>query len=601
MDPIKVDFSGKGGDKKPIVIPPERAGLKIVISVILSLITAVVAYYFMLPPMNLKAIEFYYFIGIVFVSFIAFLAVLSAAVVKPEYVPYVKKHSKIPVIAVLILALVAGVGYVVGSQLFRAKAYSEIISVRTDSDFASEISEPDFGKVPKFDETSAANLASRALGELESMGYVSQFTIFPSYHQINYKNTPVRVATLQYASIIKWYTNRNNGLPGYIIVDAANERADFIALEQSIKYSLADHFGRHVKRVIRFEYPGYIFEEPSFEIDESGYPYWICARIDKTIGLFGGRDIIGIVLVDAITGECVYYTGDDLKNDPELRWIDRVYSSSLIIEQFDFYGKYRKGFWNSLLGQDDCLETTEDNNYIAQDDDVWIYTGVTSVTADQSIIGFLLVNQRTKETVLYRVSGAKESTAQKTAEGLVQQFEYKASFPILLNIAGEPTYFMSLKDANNVVQLYAMVNVRQYNKIKVSGNTLAQCLENYTAGLKKEGISVGSNLVVPPEGSDPNAPGAPKANVIEGVIADIRSAVISGGTVYYIRLEGGAAYYSIAAEKSEAAIILNKGDSVKLTAEESEDDIIALTKLERVDAPAFQSRPMERLTEEAAE
>ncbi|MCR5484895.1 MAG: CvpA family protein [Clostridiales bacterium] len=582
MDPIKVDFSGKGNEgKKAIVIPPERAVIKIILSVILAAITGGVAYYFMLPPMNPKAIEFYYFIAVIFASFVVFLALLSAAFRKPEYVPFVKKHSKVSAIAIIILVLVAVVGYIVGCQFFRAKSYSKIMTVKTDTEFASDIEEPDFSIIPKLDESASASLASRALSDLANMGYVSQFTVYPSYPQINYKGDPVRVASLQYANIIKWFTNKDDGLPGYIIIDMAKEKTEFVDLKQNnIRFSLADHFGRNVKRVIRFAYPSYIFDTPSFEIDENGDPYWICARIDKTIGLFGGRDVVGAVLVDALTGECEYYDIDDVYNNEKLSWIDRVYSSDLLVEQFDFYGKYRSGFFNSILGQKDCIVSTDGYNYLAKDNDVWLYTGVTSVTSDQSITGFVLVNQRTKDARFYSVSGAKEATAKTSAEGLVQQYEYIATFPLLLNIAEEPTYFMSLKDANDIVQMYAMINVKQYNKIKAVGDTISDCFNAYKKSLQGEGIKVGNEIVVPKDVDGEGGEGedeAPKAVTVTGKIEDIRSAVIDGNSVYFIKLKSDKNYYRVSAADSEDVVVVNYNDTVTLTVEESDDTIKNVT------------------------
>ena len=603
MDPIKVDFSGRGGEgKKTIIIPPERAALKVVISILLSVVSGAVAYYFMLPPINLKAAEFYYFIGLVILSFVFFLAVLSSAVHKPEYMTYVKSKAKVPIVLVLVLAVVAGVGYVAGSQLFRAKKYSQIMHVDTQSTFSVE--EPDFNTVPKLDESASANLANRALSNLADLGYVSQFTVFPSYPQINYQGAPVRVASLQYANIIKWLTNKDKGFPGYIIINVSKESTEFVTLENSIKYSLADHFGRHVKRVIRFEYPGYIFSTPSFEIDESGNPYWICARINKTIGLFGGRDVMGAVLVDAVTGKCTYYDIGTISGDDSFAWIDRIYNADLIIEQFNFYGKYQKGFWNSLLGQTGCVETTDGYNYLAINDDVWLYTGVTSVTSDQSITGFVLVNQRTKETVFYGVNGAKETTAKTSAEGLVQQYEYIATFPLLLNIGGEPTYFMSLKDASDIVQMYAMINVKQYNKIKAVGDTLPNCIAAYIESLEKEGLSVGDNIEIPDDDDNGENKTDDSPTVLDGVVTEIRSAVIGGNTTFYIKLSGAAdRFYSISASSCADAVILNPGDKAALEFMPSDAPIVPLKSLKilAADAPSTAAPSTDNETTTAAQ
>ena len=575
MDPIKVDFSKKdSGRKKDIVIHPEKAGLKIVLSVVCTLIFAAVAFYVMLPAINLKSYDFYLYLGLCAASYVVFNGLFANVMGKPEYTPFVKKQAIVPGIIIGVLLVAVAIGYLVSCEFFRASSYSQIIDVRTDSNFSEEIQEQDaasFSQIPKLDEEAAAQLATRALGVLEGKGYVSQFTVYPEYTQINYKETPVRVAPLQYANIIKWFTNTKNGFPGYVVIDMANESTEFVETENSIKYSPAEHFNKLLKRHLRFQYPTFMFADATFEIDDEGNPYWICARLDKTIGLFGGTDVIGAVVVkaDSENGESAYYTIDQIKNENSLQWLDRIYDSDLIVEQYNYYGKYQNGFWNSVLGQRDVITTTANYNYIAKDDDVWMYTGVTSVTSDQSITGFVLVNQRTKEAVYYRVTGGTEYSAQQAAQGRVKDLGYTATFPLLLNIGGEPTYFLSLKDDSNIVQQYALINVAQYNnnKMGATGTDLAKCLASYVSALESSGIKVD---IDPSEVVDPT-PVEPEKELAtaSGVIADIRTAVMSGNSYYYIKLDSSPAYFSIAASTDETVVILNKGDNVTITYEGS--------------------------------
>ncbi len=595
MDPIKVDFSKKGGGKKEIVIPPEKAALKIVISIIGTIVAAVVAFYIMLPALNFKSYDFYLYLGVIIAAYAVLSAVLTGVMSKPEYMPYFKRQMIVPGVIVAILVVVVGIGYLASSPFFRAEAYSNIIEVRTDSDFAEEIDKQDaesFSNIPKLDEGVAATLAPRALGNLAEKGYVSQFSVYPLYTQINYKGTPVRVVPLQYSNIIKWFTNRAEGLPGYIVIDMANEVTTFQELENGIKYSPSEHFGRLLQRHLRMSYPTYLFGESSFEIDDEGNPFWICARLDKTIGLFGGTDVMGIVIVDADDpeGKTTYVPIEDIKNDPKYQWIDRVYDSDLLVEQYNYYGRYQKGFWNSILGQEDVYVTTEDYSYIAQNDDVYMYTGVTSVTSDQSITGFVLINQRSKEAVYYSVPGAKEQSAQASAEGLdeIKAAGYQATFPLLLNIAGEPTYFMALKDVradgSQIIQSYALINVKQYTKIKVYGKTLSDCLAKYIAQLEANGIKVdidADDVVDPSTQGGENAGTQVETKSVTGKIADIRTQVVAGETCYYIKLEGGDVYYSISASKSEAAVILNTNDTVTIKYEVEEGVIISASEIEK--------------------
>jgi hypothetical protein len=595
-EPIQVDAGGRRNrGPKTIVIPPERAGLRVALSIAGSLATAAVAYYVMLPPLNFKAREFYMYIGLVLASFSVFLFLLCRASAKPEYAPYVKQKSVVPFVAILATALFFAVAWAVSSPFFNARRYSEIMAVSEDVNFAEDIQEANFAAIPKLDETAAKAVADRTLGALAD--YVSQFITSASNTQINYREKPVRVVGLGYADIIKWLTNTRDGLPGYIVVDMANEKSEFVRLEEKIRYTDAEHFNRLLKRHLRFNFPTYMFGIPNFEIDDEGNPYWIAPRMDKTIGLLGGEDVIGIVLVDAVTGECTEYGMDTVRADESLQWIDRVYdATTLLTTQYNYYGKYAGGFWNSLLGQKNVKQTTSLYNYIAKDDDVFMYTGVTSAnTEDNSIIGFVLINQRTKGAVFYKMEGATETSAKDVAQGLVSAYKWEATNPLLVNISGQPTYFLSLKDDSKVVQGYSMVNVAQYNKIKVWGKTLAECTGFYIQALKENGADVAQPAQPPVEGPDgPDTANPDGTQTVAGAIGDIRSAVVNGNTTYYIQLDGGGAYYAITAAQAPGAVLFDKNWMVTITYLPAEGNIVPALSVGTV-----HTSPMQRAEEPA--
>lgn len=266
------------------------------------------------------------------------------------------------------------------------------------------------------------------------------------------------------------------------------------------------------------------------------------------------RSVKRLVLANAVTGDSRYYDVADVPT-----WVDRVYPADILLAQHDFYGQYCNGFWNSLFGQTGCTTTTMGNNFIAQDDDVWVYTGVTSVTSDRGNVGFILVNQRTKEARFYACAGAEEYSAMSSAEGAVQQYSYESTFPLLLNVSDQPTYFMALKDGAGLVKMYAMVNVQQY-QIVATGYSLGECQENYHEQL------VSNNLIKEENPAGPSDPeDTVKTVTTSGVIAEIRSANIDGNTVFYILLEGGEAYYTVSAKEFPAAVLLDVGDEVTLT------------------------------------
>ena len=541
--------SNGGADDAP---PPKRtrkprkpignAFTRTLINLGVTLVFALVYFYAELPAINLRAEEFYVFAFLVCAVYCV-CAVLTSGFqgdgVK-GYVGFVKKQCTVPFLAFIALIAVIAVGSITSWVVLRAGAYSQLLTIES-GDFTAEIEEISYDQIPMLDASSASRLGSRKLGELSDM--VSQFEILPTYTQINYQGRPVRVTSLAYGDLIKWFTNRSNGLPAYIVIDMVTQEAEVVRLDEGMKYTIAEHFGRNLYRHLRFNYPTMMFDEPVFEIDEEGTPYWVCSRIVKTIGLFGGTDIKGAVLVNAITGESEYY--QEVPN-----WVDRVYSSHIIMDQYDYYGMYHNGFINSLFGQRDVTLTTDGWNYIAINDDVYMYTGVTSVTSDQSNIGFILTNQRTKETHFYPCAGATETSAMDSAQSQVQQMRYEATFPLLLNIADQPTYFMALKGADGLVKMYAMVNVQQYQLVE-TGGTVAECEAAYRQALAHAGL-IGAG--------DSSISGEQK--VESGVITEIRTAVIDGNTHYYVRMERSPGYLDFNAADTPRAVLLDKGDRI---------------------------------------
>ena len=540
-------------ERKPIGTPAARTAINLAV----TLLFAAVYYYVALPAINFKTAEFYTFLVLLAVVYCVCAIITSGfqGTGAKGYFKFVKKQCRVPFFLTVGLLAVALVGSIISWEVFRAADYRDLLTVE-EGDFAAEVEEISFDQIPMLDSASAKKLGNRKLGELADM--VSQFEVADDYTQINFKGRPVRVTPLRYGDIIKWLNNRADGLPAYLVIDMVTQNVEVHRLEDGIRYTTAEHFGRNLYRYLRFHYPTYLFDEPAFEIDEQGNPYWVCPRISRTIGLFGGTDIIGAVLVDAVSGECTYYEVDDVP-----QWVDHVYTANLIIQQYDYHGTYVNGFLNSLFGQRDVTVTTDGYNYIAIGDDVYMYTGITSVVSDESNIGFILSNQRTKETRFYSVAGAEEYSAMDSAQGQVQQMKYEATFPLLLNISDQPTYFMALKDAAGLVKMYAMVNVSQY-QIVATGNTVAECESNYRVMLARNNLISAEDTEVQP--SDQQE--------VTGVIAEIRSAVIEGNTWYYLRLEQGEVYYAVSSADQRSAALLSVGDTVRVQYMAGEETIL---------------------------
>lgn len=534
---------------------------KAALLVVSTLIFAAAVFYTMLPAINLRSAEIYFFI---FLS-VMFFCVMTLFIFgradgreRQGNMDRVKKVCRVPLYLSAALFALLVIGSITSGVIFNPRAYSRLLELDT-GDFASEVEEASYTNIPMLDKASAQRLGDRKLGELSDM--VSQFEVGSDYSQINYKGRPVRVSPLLYGDFFKWLNNNGEGLPAYIIIDMVNQNVEVVRLPEGMKYSTSDLFFRNIKRYIRFMYPTYMFDSINFEIDENGTPYWICPRVVKTIGLFGGRDIKGAVMVNAITGESEYY--EDVPS-----WVDRVYSAELIIQQYDYYGRYTSGILNSVFGQKGVTVTTDGYNYIALEDDVYMYTGITSVGGDESNIGFILSNQRTKQTTYYPCAGAEEYSAMSSARGVVQHLKYSATFPLLLNVSGQPTYFISLKDDAGLVKMFAMVNVQQYN-IVATGVTVADCEKEYNRLLLQNGIITEIKT---------------DETSVSGRVEEIRTAVIAGNTWWYFRIEGDQRFFSVSAAENEEAVALSVGDRVTVVfSTEAKGSLVPAERIEPAD------------------
>ncbi len=514
-------------------------------AVISVLLLAAVYYYVALPAVNIHSSDLWMFMIIVV------LIVAAIYIGKKKPTRFELKRLKGFRIIVAVGIVIVG-AYVIGSLLsspiINAKKYQQLLKVE-DGEFTKDIEELSFDQIPLLDKDSATLLGNRKMGSMVDM--VSQFEVDELYSQINYQDQPVRVSPLRYANLIKWFTNQKEGIPAYVKIDMATQNTELVKLTEGMKYTTSDHFNRNIYRHLRFKYPTYIFDNLSFEIDEEGVPYWVCPVKKYNIGLFGGVTVGRVVLCNAVTGETEDYAIDDV---PE--WIDHAYSADLLVELYDYYGTLKHGYFNSILGQRDCLITTNGYNYLAIDDDVWVYTGVTSVSGDQSNVGFVLMNQRTMETKFYAIEGATEASAMSSAEGQVQNLKYVATFPLLLNISGEPTYFIALKDDAGLVKKYAMVNVQKYQIVAI-GDTVSKCEEVYTDLMYQNGIKV-----VEPDNRE--------IETLTAKITKIAQGVVEGNSHYYIMLEGSDEIFDVSVVDFIDIIKYDIGNEVTIEFKEGE-------------------------------
>lgn len=592
---FKEKFRWAKADEVQAVVKPKKIWLRLLLSLLATSIAGGIIYYNMLPALNFKDSQMYTFLIALIVIFMIAFSFACRANKLIERKEYVKSKAKFPVAIIAVLVVIMIIGSVCGATIFRAGSYSKLMPV-TNSEFSEDFKSISYDSVPRIDQDRALTLADQQLGSLAE--YKSQYVVSNTTTMINYKGSPVRVAYLEYADAFKWFNNTKEGLPAYMIIDLVTQKVSVVNCKEQfgegIKYSPTEWFNEKLYRHIRFQYPSALLDTPNFEINDEGRPYWITPVLDKTIGLFGGTDVKGAIITDALTGESEYYDIEAVKNNSELQWIDVVYRDTLVLEQYNYYGKLKNGFWNSIIFQNDVNLTSEGWGSIALDDDVWVYTGVTSAESDSSNFGFILCNQRTKETRYYQNGGAMENAAQRSAQDAVQNYGYKAIFPILLDIEGKPTYFMSLYGSSNTVKGYALVNLDDKtlvgtglldNTNKSDAQALNAAVENYIYALQDKGI-IGNDVDLDDYIVDDNKqpseekPAETNGNTVKGKISSIKTSVNNGNTIYY--LEISEKYYYISVADCMEVLLVNPGDTVTITlGEKSNGVFIEAAKVEK--------------------
>ena len=534
--------------------------MKKIISIIITLLIGFLLYYFMLPAINLHNPALYVFLVMLTMIFLFSYTIFNTTsdvveIINKRKKVRVLKSGKIYVYGMIFVGCIIALTFLINficSPVFNAKSYHNRIKVDESGEFTKDVSEVDFTQLPLLDRESSEVLGDRVMGQMSE--WVSQFDVSDMYTQINYKNNIVRVTPLEYADDIKWFTNRKDGVKGYIIVNSVNGKTELVKLDKGMRYVPSALFNENMKRRLRFKYPTTIFGKTSFEVDDSGKPYYIISTVSYTaIGL--KMRITGVIIFDPVTGESKKYNKKDIPS-----WVDVAYSADLIIEQVDDWGTYKNGFLNSIFGQKNVVNTTEGYNYLAMNDDVYLYTGITSVVSDESNLGFILTNMRTGETKYYKVAGAEEYSAMNSAEGQVQDMGYKSTFPLLINLNGKPTYLVSLKDSNGLVKMYGFIDVVDYQKVVVTDSSkgIIAAKNNYLKGIKSEAKD--------------------EELVIEEIeVNKIYNTVINGYTYYYIETKDKK--FKLSITLSDILPFVNNGDKIKIGYYDSDNTIIEVERV----------------------
>ncbi|PKM86890.1 MAG: hypothetical protein CVU85_06940 [Firmicutes bacterium HGW-Firmicutes-10] len=507
--------------------------------------------YITLPAWNLRSPSFVFMLAFTLFAFATIDQLFTLSINRISKTAYM--------LGTLLIAYVLVFGFL-SSEMLNAKEYREQIVIKEVKEFSSDFTTVALNRIPVVDKQTAQQLGEKQIGTVQGLG--SQYYVDPEYTLVSANNQIYRVSPLQYREFFKWLQNRNDGIPGFVRVNVTNPTdVTLVNLSEGMIYSPSAYFSQDLQRHVRFKYRTKILSDYSFEIDDSGKPYWVISVIEPQIKVLGGLNAIGAIIVDPVSGDTQYYDIADLPV-----WVDRVQPTEIAWAQIDNWGYYINGFINTLFNQRDMLQTTDGYNYVSIDGQTHVYSGLTSVGSDRSIVGFALINLRNREATFYRIGGADEYAAMSSAEGQVQHLGYRSTFPVLLNVSSIPTYFVSLKDQEGLVKMYSFVAVSNYAAVGV-GESVAAAQRDYMARLKEIGMIVDDQETY---------------KKLTLTVATVHTAIVDGNTTYYLTFDEDTRLFVVPLSVSLEIVFASEGDEVQLGFFETEGNVIIVDEFDHL-------------------
>ncbi len=542
----------------------------IIIGSILLILGLFLVYYITLPIFNFGNVGFYGYVWF-FISFV--LSIISCALSdklikkyqskvfkRYRYNSHLNKFEKEEVYAedkfnkivlvfksiiytALVIILFLILCGIFGSKLFRAKAYYNQLDITEASEEElKEVFDLEKGNVllPIIDKDLAFKLAQASLNE-----YGAQYTIdYDNFTLIsvtrNNKDELVRIAPLEYSNFFVSLSRINKGTIGYIEVNVVTKETKLVKIEEGLKYMPTAILNYDLDRHIRFTYPTEMYDEYNFEIDDNGNPYWVIPTYKKQIGVISGPTAKGVIIVNPITGDINKY---NLGEEPS--WVDRTINESIVDSQATNAFRYKNGFFNVHFGEKkEVFQLSDGYNYFIKNGQTYYVSCITSPNEnDQTSIGFVTINLKTREAHKYYVNGITEMRAREIAmnDARVKAQALTATWPLLINYEGIETYFIVLKNEVQS-QKIVLLNVKD-GELVAMGNTLEEAKAEYDKLLADSGES------------------SLETKTITGEVIRIRDL---GETIEFILKDNEEKYFVVSPSVSLDARFIQIGDNVTI-------------------------------------
>lgn len=531
-------------------------------AIVITIILAFILFYYGMPVVGFGFLQLPFFLLILLFSLLIFSLRVEGTGQKATF--KMPKAWKPLLYAMGIVGAYIVIMALVSAPMFRSGEYRALMgNVKNGTDIHHHITPLDIDKVRVVDEDLAHLLGEKILGSEPALGSKAMLGEF-NIQKVN--GELYWVAPLLHSGFFKWFNNKE-GTPGYVMVSATNER-DVKLVETvngkkvHLKYQPEAFFFSNLERYLYFNgYAATGLEDYTFEIDDTGKPYWVVTHYKKEIGV-SGDNATGIVVIDAETGAISDYGIEDTP-----AWVDRVQPQEFVEDQLNDWGEYVRGYWN--FSGEDKLQITERLTLVyGENNKSYWYTGLSSVGKEESAVGFVLVDTRTKEATYYNQSGATEYAAQQSAEGKVQEKGYSASLPVPYNINNIPTYVMTLKDAGGLVKMYAMVSIADYTIVGV-GNTMQETLMAF-----KNVYNMAGNRISPAQQS--------QKKVIKSVVERIHSDIKNGNSFYYFTVPGQNRIFIGSSQLSNDFPVTQQGDSIRISFDNDRERVIDVSAFENL-------------------
>lgn len=514
--------------------------------IILACITAVllaVGFYFLLVPFNVESGLFRGFIIVLLLIWCLPLLSVKLGEITDKWKKWLLLLPVALLALVLAVCLIAGIA---SAPLFRATDYRNLITVTDNESFTDSVEDYSTMQIPVVDKHLAEKLGEKKLGE---DNYGSQYHV-GDYYMICHNGNLYWIAPIEYNDLFKWINRPTS--PGYLLINA-NDSDDVQLIREELLYVESAYLWDDLARANYFgNLTAWRAGNVHLELTDDGKPMFVESVYVNRLSFVEGCDVVGIIVTNPTDGTSEYFPVEQAPT-----WINHVQSEDVIVEQLNYWGEYVGGFWNSIFAQKDVLNVSTGFNYVYSNGNMYLQTGMTSIGSDESIVGVMMVDMRTKEAKFSRIGGATEYAAAQSAIGYEQAMRFTASDPIMINLDGIPTYFMMLKDEEGLVKRYAYVNVASYT-IVASAPTRSAALTQYKSMIQLDSTEESTELTV----------------------EDIRQVTVGGDTYYYIKFADTEGVFVAPLAVNPALPFIKPADTLIVVYEPENDGTHTVTSLE---------------------